>query len=165
MKFGRVAIWMIVVLALVGCRPRGVLSSRELRIVLIDLHKADAVLQVAGYNYGHDEEVAKAYQIVLAKHGLTQAQFDSTIVWYTDHPQLFDKVYPKVVRELEAEQALREEQERANSTIAVVARDLRPIEDVMDEMQHGLPVNWRNVQKEIENMQKNAEKFVYVEIN
>ena len=88
---------------LAGCRPRGVLSSREMRSVLHDLHRADAILQVAGYNYGHDEALAKYYQQVLEKHGLTQAQFDSSLVWYTDHPQRFDKIYPKVVADLEAE--------------------------------------------------------------
>lgn len=67
------------------------------------MHYTEAVLQVAGYNYGHDEAVAKYYQQVLDKHGITQAQFDSSIVWYTDHPQRFDKIYPRVVKDLEAE--------------------------------------------------------------
>lgn len=86
-----------------SCRPRGVLSAREMQSVLHDMHYTEAVLQVAGYNYGHDEAVAKYYQQVLDKHGITQAQFDSSIVWYTDHPQRFDKIYPRVVKDLEAE--------------------------------------------------------------
>lgn len=86
-----------------SCRPRGVLSAREMQSVLHDMHYTEAVLQVAGYNYGHDEAVAKYYQQVLDKHGITQAQFDSSIVWYTDNPQRFDKIYPRVVKDLEAE--------------------------------------------------------------
>ena len=86
-----------------SCRPKGVLSAREMQSVLHDIHYTEAVLQVAGYNYGHDEAVAKYYQQVLDKHGITQAQFDSSIVWYTDHPQRFDKIYPRVVKDLEAE--------------------------------------------------------------
>lgn len=74
-----------------------------MRAVLHDLHRADAVLQVAGYNYGNDEALAKYYQTVLDKHGVTQAQFDSSLVWYTDHPQRFDKIYPRVVASLEQE--------------------------------------------------------------
>ena len=69
---------------LCGCRPRGVLSSSEMRSVLHDLHHAEAVLQVAGYNYGHDEAVAKYYQQILDDHGITQAQFDSSLVWYNN---------------------------------------------------------------------------------
>lgn len=102
---------LVLVLVLVGCRPRTVLSNREFRDVLYDLHRADGILQVAGYNYSHDAEVAGYYKHVLDKHGVTQAQFDSTLVWYTDNPQIFNKIYPKVIARLdadyEAEKALR----------------------------------------------------------
>ena len=45
----------------------------------------------------------------MAKHGVTQAQFDSSLVWYTDHPLLFNRVYPKVLDQLKAEQELYEQ--------------------------------------------------------
>ena len=41
---------------------------------------------------------------MLEKHGTTQAEFDSSLVWYTAHPQLFDKIYPKVIARLSAEE-------------------------------------------------------------
>ena len=90
---------------LVSCRPKGILSSREMRKVLVDLHKADATIQVSGMQYGHNEALNIYYSEVLEKHGITQAQFDSSIVWYTDHPLLFDKIYPKVLAQLKAEEA------------------------------------------------------------
>lgn len=84
-------------------RPRKVLSKRQMTEVLYDLHRADGILQAAGYNYGKDEELAKYYQQVLDRHGITQAQFDSSLVWYTAHPKQFKIVYPKVVERLKAE--------------------------------------------------------------
>ena len=45
--------WLViacVLLAVVGCRPRGVLSNHEMREVLYDLHRADGAIQVAGFN-------------------------------------------------------------------------------------------------------------------
>ena len=75
------------VVLLIGCRPRGVISDAKMRDVLYDLHRADGVIQVAGYNYSHDQEVAGYYKNVLDKHGITQAEFDSSLVWYTDNPQ------------------------------------------------------------------------------
>ena len=98
--------WLIilcVLLVVVGCRPRGVLSNSEMRDVLYDLHRVDGAIQVAGYNYSHDQEVAGYYKNVLDKHGITQAQFDSSLVWYTDNPQIFNKIYPKVLERLEAD--------------------------------------------------------------
>ena len=62
---------------LVSCRPKGILHSWEMRRVMVDLHKTDAILQLNGMAYGHEEEKAIYYSIVLSKHGITQAQFDS----------------------------------------------------------------------------------------
>ena len=75
-----------------------------MRDVLIDLHKTDGLLQVCGYQHGYDETRNIYYAMVLEKHGITQAQFDSSLVWYTANPQLFDKIYPKVLAAIEAEQ-------------------------------------------------------------
>ena len=73
--------------------------------MLVDLHKTDALLQVTGLQYGHEEAKGIYYAQVLANHGITQAQFDSSLVWYTAHPQLFDKIYPKVLAQLQSEEA------------------------------------------------------------
>ncbi len=87
-------------LILSGCRPKGILHSWELRALLYDLHRMDALLQVSGKQYESDEVRNIYYASVLEKHGVTQAQFDSSLVWYTAHPQLFDKIYPKVIARL-----------------------------------------------------------------
>ncbi len=87
-----------------SCRPKGILHSWEMRRVMVDLHKTDAILQLNGMAYGHEEEKAIYYSIVLSKHGITQAQFDTSLVWYTAHPQLFDKIYPRVLKDLKAEE-------------------------------------------------------------
>ena len=88
------------VIGLSGCRPKGILHSWELRALLYDLHRMDALLQVSGKQYESDEVRNIYYAAVLEKHGVTQAQFDSSLVWYTAHPQLFDKIYPKVIARL-----------------------------------------------------------------
>ena len=99
----KIILCCLFVAILAGCRPRGVISDAKMRDVLYDLHRADGIIQVAGYNYSHDQEVAGYYKNVLDKHGITQAEFDSSLVWYTDNPQIFNKIYPKVVERLEAD--------------------------------------------------------------
>ena len=90
-------------ICLSSCRPHGILSSRKMREVMVELHKTDALLQVSGLQHGHNEAEDIYYALVLERHGITQAQFDSSLVWYTAHPQLFDKIYPKVLKQLEQE--------------------------------------------------------------
>lgn len=143
--------------AFVGCRPRGVLSNREMRDVLYDLHRADGAIQVAGYNYGHNQELASYYQSVLDKHGITQAEFDSSLVWFTDNPQIFNKIYPQVIERLQAdydrEDALRDERMAKMRTakggvsplksIGVNKMQLRPFSVVQHEYIYGIENPWK----------------------
>ena len=94
-----------VTLSFLGCRPKGILSSREMRSLLVDLHKTDGLLQISGGRTMENEVKDLYYAQVLEKHGVTQAQFDSSLVWYTAHPQFFNKIYPKVLKDLETEEA------------------------------------------------------------
>ena len=139
-------------MAIVGCRPRGILSNREMRDVLYDLHRADGAIQVAGYNYSHDQELAGYYKNVLDKHGITQAEFDSSLVWFTDNPQIFNKIYPKVIERLEADFKVEEQIRDANRekklaskkrTVSSPERQLRDIEEVKREMRNGYENPWK----------------------
>ena len=97
--------FLIALLCLSGCRPKEVLSSREMRDLLYDLHRVDGMVDASNMDWGYDEVLARYYQHVLDKHGVTQAQFDSSLVWYTDNPALFDKIYPKVLARLDEDVA------------------------------------------------------------
>lgn len=104
-----------------ACRPRNVLSPKQMEDVFVDLHTAEGMIEISGLNYGHDEYLKGYFQSVLDKHGITQAQFDSSLVWYTSNPVIFEKIYPKVVERLEkqaedaknAEQAAKEAEQAA----------------------------------------------------
>ena len=96
-------ILLFALIGLASCRPDGILSQRKMQNVLHDLHYAEGVLQEANMNFGHDDTMAKYYGQVLAKHGVTQAQFDSSLVWYTHNPKRFAHIYPKVIARLQAE--------------------------------------------------------------
>ena len=89
-----------------GCQHRSHLSSRKMVAVMTDLHRVDGMLQVSGLYRGHDNEQSAYYEYVLTQHGVTKAEFDSSLVWYTHHPQRFNKLYPKIIKNLEDERAL-----------------------------------------------------------
>ena len=143
---------LLVCVAMLGCRPRGILSNREMRDVLYELHRADGAIQVAGYNYSHDQELAGYYKNVLDKHGITQAEFDSSLVWFTDNPQIFNKIYPKVIERLEADFKVEEQIRDANRekklaskkrTVSSPERQLRDIEEVKKELRNGYENPWK----------------------
>ena len=161
---GKWHIWMVVILAVlavsfVSCRPKGILSSRKMKDVMIDLHKMDGMIEAAHMEYGYDEAKALYYAQVLEKHGITQAQFDSSIVWYTAHPQLFDKIYPRVMAELKDEEtrfleenglAFADTDELVSDTIALPAFRKADLDSVLWVTRHGLPTSWQPLVHDLE---------------
>lgn len=143
-----------------GCRPKGILHSKQMRDLLIDLHKTEGVIQAAGVRFDAHEERDLYYAEVLEKHGVTQAQFDSSIVWYTAHPQFFNKIYPKVLKELEAEEeafvsahqaeldlATNKTKQQENQDHVFTRSDL---DSVLWVTQHGLPTTWHPLVHDLE---------------
>ena len=141
---------------LTSCRPPGILHSWEMRAVLVDLHKADATMQYAGLVRGNEEIRTIYYAQVLERHGVTQAEFDSSLVWYTSHPQIFDKIYPRVISELQAQQdtflALHEEELAfiPSSQIEEVSTQpsefrRRDLDSILWVTQHGYPHMWHEM--------------------
>lgn len=158
MKPSRLYIFVLalgsLLLALSGCRPKGILHSWEMREIMVDLHKTDAMLQVTGLQFGHNDVADIYYAEVLEKHGVTQAQFDSSLVWYTAHPQLFDKIYPKVLAQLDAEREAFEAAHKDDMHIHMSVHKPAPkpkkkpaltqhqLDSILQVTQHGYPTLW-----------------------
>lgn len=127
-----------------------------MREVLVDLHKTDAIIQMQGIRFNDNEIKDIYYAETLEKHGVTQAQFDSSLVWYTAHPQFFNKIYPKVIKELEAQEtafvAAHEEElnaktskkERKDELTNEGKREFKKadLDSVLWVTRHGCPNSW-----------------------
>lgn len=126
-----------------SCRPISVLSSGEMVAVLTDLHRMDGILQVTGIQRDPDSDEPAYYDAVLASHGLTRAEFDSSLVWYTHHPQRFNKIYPKVLKNLEDEHALFEDESAQQNAIRAERKQhftLFTFECVVQSLREGYPI-------------------------
>ena len=147
----KISLIIVLFVCLTGCRPKGILHSWEMRDILIDLHKTDALLYTKRVRNGDFEGRTIYYAQVMEKHGTTQAQFDSSLVWYTAHPNLFNKIYPKVLAELkEEEQAFLAEHPEFDPTLTgtqeqktvVIAFTRADFDSVLWVSQHGYPNHW-----------------------
>lgn len=130
----------VAALLTVSCRPKNVPSPKAMEDLLVDLHFTDGVLTESGMLFGHDPEMKGYYSAVLAKHGLTQEQFDTAIVWYTRNSVKFEKIYPKVQARLEKRLAAANGPTMMDG--AAMVREVKPLEQVMDEYLHGLENKW-----------------------
>ncbi|MEI7504218.1 MAG: DUF4296 domain-containing protein, partial [Paludibacter sp.] len=92
----------IVFLGMSACngRPKGVLNESEMTDVLTEMHRLDGTMAAKGLQYGNYQEKAQYYSFILKKYDISQAQFDSSLVWYTKNPKTFDVIYDNVLARL-----------------------------------------------------------------
>ncbi len=90
---------------LVGCKstPNGVLSHDDFVDLLVDLHKGEAYTDIFFREFREDSMKATYQQSLLKKHGITQEEFDTTMVWYGAHIEEYISVYDDVIAQLEKE--------------------------------------------------------------
>ena len=84
----------LIFIILVSCdnRPKNVLSKAKLEEVLYDYHLAQGLID----QLPSEERLDKSQDYinaVLQKHGITQAQLDTTILYYNRYPKDLHKIY------------------------------------------------------------------------
>lgn len=101
----RLCILAVSALLLTCCssRPEGVLGQGAMADLMTDMHKAEAVIDMNSAAFNNDSLKKAMRQSVLMKHGVTQAQFDTTLVWYGHHAKQYDEMYEEVLKKLEKE--------------------------------------------------------------
>lgn len=89
-----------------GChsRPDYVLDDRQMEDLLVDIYKSEAIIDMNRTNYNNDSIKAVIKQSVFLKHGVTQEEYDSTLVWYGHNITQYIKVYENVIARLEDEE-------------------------------------------------------------
>lgn len=83
-------------------RPKGVKSEREMIPVVTDMTLVDTYLRTVGGNSPEQREAMMDY--VLEKHGMSRAEYDSTMVWYARNVDEYYELTDKVNKELTKKQ-------------------------------------------------------------
>lgn len=106
---------MLCLMANVSCidRPDSVLSDEQMVDLLVDIHRSEGLLELQNsHSYSGDEYQKSVMASVLVDHGVTRAQYDSSLMWYAKHLKRFVRVYSHV------DERLKEEFERWNLLVA-----------------------------------------------
>lgn len=102
---GLLVVMALVALLLTGCKPgipRKYLQSDEMADILYDYHLAQGI--AATQEYQSDTLAMRAFKAgILEKHGVSEADFDSSMVYYTRHTKLLEDVYTKLVDRFNSE--------------------------------------------------------------
>ena len=103
-----------------GNRKYGeIIPSKKFINVLGDIHRAYGIaVENMSQALGPVYDSAALYGAVFSKYDVTRAMFDSTMSFYTEHPDDFQKVYNKVtakLKRMEDELNARQEEEDRKS--------------------------------------------------
>lgn len=85
--------------------PSGVLSESKMEQILYDYHMAQALAEVTRFD-SHQSLDVHRYELqesVLRKHGITQAEFDSSMVYYCSDMERLNTIYNHVSQRLDRE--------------------------------------------------------------
>jgi hypothetical protein len=98
--FYTVLFGLSVVLFACSSRPDGVLSEKEMEAVMLDLYLVDGDASVKSISLTNEQK-APYYNAVLAKHGVTAAQVDSSLAYYFRKRETMEIIHKHVLDKLE----------------------------------------------------------------
>lgn len=104
--------WKSLILAallvcLVACdkAPDGIIKESKMEKLLIDLYKAEGYMAQHPEQFPEDSQKEVIKQSVYKKYGITQSDYDSSMVWYAKNIESYNKVYRRVIKQLTDEQS------------------------------------------------------------
>lgn len=81
--------------------PSGILDEEEMTDILVDIHLSQGMAEAQGEN--PDIGRYKYAQAVFRKHHITEAQFDSSMVYWSGEDDDFTRIYENVVTRIKAQ--------------------------------------------------------------
>lgn len=91
-------------LSLLSCnsRPEYVIDEDTMTSLLVDVHLSEGLLEVQGKQISdHDNYSQELMAAVLLRHGVTKAQYDTSLIWYSQNLKKLIRIYEQVDQELE----------------------------------------------------------------
>jgi hypothetical protein len=89
----------LVLLACQSDRPhRDLLEQHELVPILVDFHLVFAIQSSTEFReISRNSDSVDTYSYIFDKYGVDRVSFDSSIAWYSRHPNQFAEIYDEVV--------------------------------------------------------------------
>lgn len=90
-------VWLLGAAFMVGCGkqvPENIIQPDRMENILYDYHLSISMGNNLSYSDNYQKEAYKNY--VFEKHHITEAEFDSSMVWYTRHTEELASLYKKL---------------------------------------------------------------------
>lgn len=81
--------------------PEGVIDTDKMAELMADIHQANAVVELNPNTYTSDSVKMSLKKAVFERYGITEEQFDSSLMWYGHNLDIYKDVYDNVIKILE----------------------------------------------------------------
>lgn len=124
---GCILTFALLALALISCSktPEHVINEDDMASLMADIHKAEALIEDESKVTYNDTMKLTLRQSIFMKHNVTQAQFDTSLIWYSHHLDVYNKVYDDVLENLNEELKAASKGD-FTSVSSVVKGDIKP---------------------------------------
>jgi len=102
-KFLYIVSFITIAVCFAACKKNEALSREKMTEVLYDIQLAESIYQNDAQHFKTKPSKDALIAGVLEKHGITQAQLDSSLVWYADNPEVYNRVNDSVIALLKRE--------------------------------------------------------------
>lgn len=100
-------IYIVIAMALLltACKgqPDYVIEEDRMVDLLVDIHKTEAVINLNYSHFNSNEKKRGVREAVYMRHNTNKAQFDTSLVWYGNHLDVYMDVYDRVIAKLKEE--------------------------------------------------------------
>lgn len=95
---------MALALVVASCSrvPGYVIQPDEMALLLADIHIGEGLVERDLNDFRTDSSKRLLKQSIYARHGVTSAQFDTSMVWYGHHLEKYHDIYDRTIEILEA---------------------------------------------------------------
>ncbi|MCT4640020.1 MAG: DUF4296 domain-containing protein [Bacteroidales bacterium] len=98
----RAVITAFVIIIFASCaKDEVVIKKKEFTDILIDLHLADAILDIKSFDFREDDGHWDYYTSIFKKHNTNKDEFRTSLEYYIGKPEQFDDIYDDVIIRLE----------------------------------------------------------------
>ena len=79
--------------------PKGIIPEKKMCDLLVDMQMAETIMNDDPYTYRSVRQKNALFQSVFKKHNLTQAEYDSSLIWYGKNIDIYMRVHDMAMAE------------------------------------------------------------------
>jgi hypothetical protein len=85
--------------------PSDIIPKDSMVYIMMDVHLAEAAVKTAAADTNYKLNIRTYYDHIYKKYNTTDSNFNKSLKFYTDNPELLEQIYQKIAEEMSRKEA------------------------------------------------------------